>query len=318
MKNILIALLAVVLLLLACIYIFIPNPLQISETAIFNCTKNGLYRFLADESKWQLWWPDNNFEYADGTRNENNLFSYGANKYLVTQKLLNGVEIGIQQNNSQYKSQIMLLPKGSDSVIINWACDINASPNPFKRFLQYKEAVSIRKNMKAIVKSLQLFAEKKGNIYTIDIIKSSITDTLLIATKYITSSYPSTEEVYGFLNPLKEYIIKLKASQTGNPMLNVTKLNDKEFQTMVAIPINKELPASGNIFPRKMIPGNFMTAEIKGGQYTIDEALQQMQNFFDDYHKTSMAIPFQSLVTDRVKEPDTAKWITKIYSPVMR
>jgi hypothetical protein len=31
-----------------------------------------------------------------------------------------------------------------------------------------------------------------------------------------------------------------------------------------------------------------------------------------------MAIPFQSLITDRVKEPDTAKWITKLYAPVLR
>jgi hypothetical protein len=29
-----------------------------------------------------------------------------------------------------------------------------------------------------------------------------------------------------------------------------------------------------------------------------------------------MAIPFQSLVTDRSKQPDTTKWITNIYTPV--
>jgi hypothetical protein len=29
-----------------------------------------------------------------------------------------------------------------------------------------------------------------------------------------------------------------------------------------------------------------------------------------------MAIPYQSLVTDRMKEPDTMKWLTRLYVPV--
>ena len=51
MKKILIALLAVALILIACVYILIPKTLQISETAIFDCTKNGLYRYVADENR---------------------------------------------------------------------------------------------------------------------------------------------------------------------------------------------------------------------------------------------------------------------------
>jgi hypothetical protein len=35
-----------------------------------------------------------------------------------------------------------------------------------------------------------------------------------------------------------------------------------------------------------------------------------------DYQQTAMAIPFESLVTDRSREPDTLKWITNIYVPV--
>ena len=37
----------------------------------------------------------------------------------------------------------------------------------------------------------------------------------------------------------------------------------------------------------------------------------------DDYHLTSPAISFQSLVTDRQVEKDSLKWITKIYYPIM-
>jgi hypothetical protein len=42
----------------------------------------------------------------------------------------------------------------------------------------------------------------------------------------------------------------------------------------------------------------------------------QMKNYISDYQRTVMAIPFQSLVTDRRKEADTTKWLTKLYFPI--
>jgi hypothetical protein len=42
-----------------------------------------------------------------------------------------------------------------------------------------------------------------------------------------------------------------------------------------------------------------------------------VQKYKDDYQRVSPAIPFYSLITDRLKEPDSSKWITKIYFPVM-
>ena len=65
-----------------------------------------------------------------------------------------------------------------------------------------------------------------------------------------------------------------------------------------------------------MVPGKILVAEVKGGAYTADEALRQLTMYMDDNHLVSPAIPFQSLVTERSKEPDTTKWITKIYFPV--
>jgi hypothetical protein len=86
---------------------------------------------------------------------------------------------------------------------------------------------------------------------------------------------------------------------------------------MVAIPINKELPGSGNIFPRKLIKGNYLMTEIQGGPYTIQNALHQLQVYAEDYRRTIIAIPFESLITNRITTPDTSQWKTKIFLPVM-
>ncbi len=68
---------------------------------------------------------------------------------------------------------------------------------------------------------------------------------------------------------------------------------------------------------RRMVPGYFIVSEVKGGPFTIGEAVKQLDFYISDYKKTVMAKPFQTLVTNRLTETDTSKWITKISIPVM-
>ena len=98
--------------------------------------------------------------------------------------------------------------------------------------------------------------------------------------------------------------------------MNVEKTDSMQFKLMVAVPTNKILQDEGNIFFVRMIPGSFMSTEVNGGVYTVNHAFSQLQMFMSDYQKTSMAIPFNALITDRTMEPDTSKWITRLYQPV--
>jgi hypothetical protein len=42
-----------------------------------------------------------------------------------------------------------------------------------------------------------------------------------------------------------------------------------------------------------------------------------MELYISDHERVPPAIPFLSLVTNRMLEPDSSKWITLIYYPVM-
>ena len=66
-----------------------------------------------------------------------------------------------------------------------------------------------------------------------------------------------------------------------------------------------------------MPPGLFMTADIRGGAYTVDEAMRQLELFIQEYNRIKIATGFQILITDRRHEPDTTKWITKIKIPIV-
>jgi len=85
---------------------------------------------------------------------------------------------------------------------------------------------------------------------------------------------------------------------------------------MVALPVNHFIPVKGAITGIKMVPGRFIIADVVGGPQTIELTHQRLVHYFQDYHRTAMAIPFEYLLTDRLQEPDTSKWHTRIYAPV--
>ena len=62
--------------------------------------------------------------------------------------------------------------------------------------------------------------------------------------------------------------------------------------------------------------GNNLSTEIKGGPFAINKAYAQLNNYIIENQRTLAVAPFEFLVTDRLKEPDTSKWITILNYPV--
>ena len=169
--------------------------------------------------------------------------------------------------------------------------------------------------MQVILTNMDHYLSNRDHIYGMHIEKISTTDTFLVALKSTHNVYPTTKDVYTLINTLKKYIAAQGAEITNAPIMNVTQRESALYELMVAVPTNKALQPSGDILYRRMVPGNFMSAEIKGGDATVKEAMWQMHLFMTDYERTVMAIPYAKLVTDRSMEPDTSKWVTRIYQP---
>jgi hypothetical protein len=174
----------------------------------------------------------------------------------------------------------------------------------------------MKKSMTEIVQSAKSFLESKEKVYGLRIIHEKVKDTFLISTKYIAASFPSTETTYNIISELEHYIEANYGAATNSPMLSV--IEDKGvFTTMIAIPVNKIIRGNEKYFFKRMVAGNIIVTEVKGGYYTIKEALRQVQIYMDDRRLVAPAISFESLVTNRAKETDTTNWVTRIYYPVI-
>jgi hypothetical protein len=315
MKKFLIIVFSIIILLLACIYVFIPGKLEVSKLEYMKCNVNGAYRILSNENTWQKWWPEKDGFFKKDKSGKQSFF-YRGFKYQLVEKYYNAVGVKIKSDKSTIDSKINVIKINIDSVVLMWKCEIKTGINPVSRFLKYREAKDIRQNMTVILGSLRSYLEDKKNIYGIDLQVIMSKDSTMVLITNVSKKYPTTSEIYELIGNLKKYIAEEKAKENNFPMLHVKKLPDSTFETMVAIPVNKKLPGNGTISFSRFVPWKVLRAEVKGGNATVEEALHQMKIFISDYQKTAMAIPFESLVTDRSKEPDTSKWITRIYTPV--
>jgi hypothetical protein len=316
MKKGLTVLVVLLFVCISCIYIFIPSNLAVSRVVPAKSTVGGSYRYLSDSEQWKKWWPYSDSLEKNTNHNYINGYHYGDDSFSLLKPLLNSVDVVIRHKGNSINSSIYLIPLSRDSVIYRWECKIPVSNNPFKRLQQYFSATELHENMETILKHFRDFAQEDENIYGLTIKPSSTTDTVLLATKHITTHYPTTSEIYELINKLKQYAQSQNAIQTGYPMLNINKLNSERFQIMTAIPVNKYIDGTDPIFPVRMVPGRFMVTETKGGVNAMNEALNQLHLYFEDHEKTAMAIPFSYLVTDRSQEPDSTKWVTRIFAPV--
>lgn len=243
---------------------------------------------------------------------------FNGSEFRLSQYEHNAVGIEIDEKDLKLQSLLTLISFSQDSTGAKWQCEIPAGNNPLNRILKYNQALKISKTLKQILQNLKQFTSKPLNVYGFDIYKTTNWDTTMLSARFISSSYPTTTEIYGYLDVVEKNIKKQNASIAGLPIMDVRNLDSTHFETQVAIPTSRLLENSGDVFYRKMVPGNFLCADIKGGPYTIQQALQQMNFYVTDYKKSRVAKSFEQLVTNRLKEPDTSRWITRIYQPVIQ
>ncbi|HJS54587.1 MAG TPA: hypothetical protein VJ765_08595 [Chitinophagaceae bacterium] len=305
MKKILTGLVLLLVLLVAVIYLFIPAKLRMEATVTINAPLSGVYRSLAGNNNWNKWWP--------GTTP----FTYNNQTYFTREKIYNLIDIDISSNQDTINSRMNLISIKGNAMSIDWNAEQASSASPFKRLLQYRDAVATRKNMNDILQRMKTFMEKTENVYSLDIKQTKVVDSALVSTRRRFDHPPTVHDVYDMVRSLKNYIIQNNAVELNSPMLNVFQIDSLHYEAMTAIAVNRALPQTNEFAPKFLLKGgNILEAEVRGGPHKIETALRELDNYRTDYKLTSPAIPFQLLVIDRMKETDTANWITKLYYPV--
>lgn len=315
MKKLLWAAFTVIIVFIAGVYLLIPGVIHISDDKGLPVTQGGIFRNLVENNDWSKWWPGKTVDISNKLSQH---YAYQNFNYIITNKTINTIEMGITNTRLNARSVMTIVPTHLDSVKIYWEAVLPTSYNPVKRLQIYFAARSLEQDIKKLLRTVQTYFSKQENVYGIDIKYDHVKDSFLISTFENSKTYPTTDRIYKMIDELKKYAVSKSATITGNPMLNISSSDNSNWTTRVAIPVDRRLESTGNISYKWMLGGgNILITEVKGDQSVVNKALEQLNNYVNDFRRIPPAIPFQSLVTDRSKEPDSTKWITKIYFPIM-
>lgn len=296
------------LVLTASVYFFIPAKQNFSYATVIANSKEGTSRILFDKDKWQTWWP--------GRKENDTVYSYKNYNYRINKIMLNSLDITIFNTAASSNGSLQITESGRDSAELIWTSTFKFSSNPLERLIQFKRSYGIKSNIRNFLETLTTYFNKQEHIYGMKVVKDRVTDTSLISIKQTFQHYPTTEDIYAMIQSLRDYIHKKGGEESNYPMLNVHFDGPNMYETMVAIPSRNDLPSEGKFLIKKMILGYILKAEVKGGIHTVIQGEKELENYVNDYKKMSPAIPFESLVTDRLHEKDTTKWVTRLYYPI--
>jgi hypothetical protein len=292
----------ILLLGLAAIYILIPSKLNIAIVLPVKCNVDAADRSLRDTGDAARWWGGTNT---------------GEMRLKITGLLRRTAIVTIDDRGISIPSQLEVFPKVRiDSCVLQWGLNLPSSVNPFLRIERYRQAKKLEADMAEVLSRLGSRLEDQRLMYGMSIVEGNTTDSMLVSTVQIFDRYPSDSAVYGLVYKLRRFIARNGGHESGSPMLNVTNQLGGMYKAEIGLPTDREMKDEGDIRWRRLIRVVFLVSEVRGGDSRIREAVTQMGNYISDYQRTVMAIPYQSLVTDRMKEADTTRWVTKLYVPV--
>ena len=311
MKRLIYGLLIIVVICVAGIYIFIPARITVSTVRYVKAYHNTVLKFQTDKTIMNNW-----FQSVSG-KTENG-YQYKVFTYNIEKTVSNITGFTVKSNTLDLKGNLISLNIYLDSSAIQCVTEIEAGLNPLGRISKYREAIQLKESMTGLMDQLKMFLDNSSGIYGINVKETQLKDSVLITSKILTVKYPTVEEIYQQVKKLSDYASSKNATIQNSPMLFVNKIDDIHYQSMIGIPINKVIEQTNDMRIKRMpYKGNIFVTEIKGGPSVIQKSFEQLNTYLLDSKRVSPAIPFEMMITDRSKETDTTKWITRWYYPVM-
>jgi hypothetical protein len=294
------------LFLLAVVIFFLPSQPVVYRKVSLPASQDGIVKLLTQENKWQQWWPASQKDIV-----------YDSSNFSYTQQMLKAAVIHFPVQDSSLTAQLNTVMYRADSAGVIFQLALPPSSNPFQKISNYFASRKIGSAAESILQRLKAFAEKEENIYGFAVTQEIVKDTAFVATRFESPAYPDPTRLYSAVEELRRYITSEGARETGSPMVNAEAAENGSYKVMVALPVDRVLQGNSTIQPKRMIRGKILVTEVRGGPYTVQKVMQEFEQYVMDHRRTSPAIPFESLITNRLQERDTSNWITRLYYPVL-
>lgn len=313
MKKLLLCLLSALLLLVICSWCLIPSDLVTESHTSIKGSSLGLFRKMSDPKNVRKWWQGSII-----TVNGVMSYAYHGNTYTIRPVDMTLLSVVISSPGSTVQTRLYTFAVTKDSTKLLWLGNRLASRNPFIRLEEYYQARKLKSDMEFLLTGLHDYYSKPASLYGNVITTQKVIDTSMIAVFSVSKGYPSTAAIYEQIGKLQKFALAKGATQSGYPMINVNMTGTDMYKFEVALPINKTLASADGVVQKRLPPGLILETEVHGGIHTIEAAIEEIKNYGQDHKYNMYVIPYYSLISDRQTEPDSARWVTRVYCPIFQ
>lgn len=298
----------VVLIVLVGIILLLPKQKQFSDKLLVNCTPTAATRVMSDAKNWKMWWP--------GEIKQDTLFSFKNQPVSIQTILLNGFYADMNLQNIHAFLDVQFLSAPNKQSEFSYSYTLYYSSNPFTKLIQLIKTATVKSEVISLLSDIKSNLEDVKKVYGFEIVEERVPNAIHISTKKEYNHYPTTDDIYGLVDALNKYISENQSKAVNDPIYNIFTPDDIHFQLMVAIATDRPLPTNNTFLFKEMVRGKIIVGKSIGPNSTIDQCLKQVEYFVKDHGRSSPAIQFNRLITDRRKEKDSTRWITTINYPV--
>lgn len=311
MKKPVLLIFGILLLAFISIYFIIPQKIQATRVVEIDATDINISKFLVNKRPWAKWWPGKHVV------TDSSLYTYKNISFTLQKNTNSEMHALISQDDIELNSILTYATTGEGMCEVTWFAEKQSSLNPFARVAEYFKIKRIANELDVVLADFKKFMQADVNVYGMSFTIAKIQHPIVLATTVNTTDYPSVVLIYNKVGELRKQIHQENAVAVDSPMMNVHPVETGGYLVTVAVPINKIIKPGKNAMINKLVKdANALEAQIKGGKNTILNGFVQLKNYQKAHRLISPAMPFESLVTNRLAEKDTAKWVTKIYCPV--
>ena len=280
------------------VYLLVPKLLIIEGSQVVNQSAPSVIRGMMQTAKWSEWLPKETALNVTGTMVAT----------IQTELILDEVKVPIE---------FSIIDDTSTNAIIGFETSMeNTNWSPLARVQNYLFAKKIQGQLDLILSAAGNYYNSVKGVYGFDIQETNVQDSSLIALDQVLMDTPTLVQIYDMIAQLEQHIASQNGSIKNDPMVNITRINEDEVFTQVAIPIEKDIQVKPPFTLKKMVMGKLLSVSVTGDATTVNNALLAAKQYLVDKQRTSPAIPYVIYNTNRIKEPAAQKWKSTINYPV--
>ena len=289
---------------------FLPSNQMKSFTSNATIPFDGISRIIVNKKYWGNWWP--------GTVQNDSTLVFENTELHIDMLLLNGFKAKALNTNIPTSLDLQAIATYNAETALTLNIEFTLSNNPFIKLYQYVLYRSEQKKYEQLFKNLTLSFSNVKRVYGFDIQMGKVPNAYYVSVKTYLDHYPTTEEVYASIDEVRNFIQSKNSKVMNEPIFNVFKEGEKQYLLMVAVASDREIPSEGKFLQKNMMLGNIVVAGVQGGYDAINKCKEAVQFYVSDFRKVSPAIAFERLITNRLQEKDSSKWVTTINYPVFQ